>query len=209
MDNFNFNRSFFEACMELGDKEGAMLAWALIRYGYTGEEPKGLPKGAAATFRMGRERVDAMVAGARGGKSKAPRQAPTEAPSEGGRQGGTEGGSQPPSQGGTEAPRQAPSEGGRQGGTEGGSQPPSQGGTEAPRQAPSEGGRQVPPEEKEKEKELLGTPPMTTRQVRARARRDDPGRGGGGGSGPSEDPFWDGDPASDPIAALDRRTARA
>lgn len=181
MDNFNFNRSFFEACMELGDKEGAMLAWALIRYGYTGEEPKGLPKGAAATFRMGRERVDAMVAGARGGKSKAPRQAPTEAPSEGGRQGGTEGGSQPPSQGGTEAPRQAP----------------------------SEGGRQVPPEEKEKEKELLGTPPMTTRQVRARARRDDPGRGGGGGSGPSEDPFWDGDPASDPIAALDRRTARA
>ena len=38
MDNFNFNRDFFEGCAALGDKDGAALAWALIRYGYTGEE---------------------------------------------------------------------------------------------------------------------------------------------------------------------------
>ena len=70
MDNFNFNRDFFEGCAALGDKDGAALAWALIRYGYTGEEPEGLKPALTAAFNFARGRVDAMRKGAQGGKAR-------------------------------------------------------------------------------------------------------------------------------------------
>lgn len=92
MENFNFNRDFFEGCAALGDKDGAALAWALIRYGYTGEEPDGLKPALVAAFNFARGRVDAMRRGAQGGKSrktvKVPRnracasEDPSEVPSE-------------------------------------------------------------------------------------------------------------------------------
>ena len=92
MDNFNFNRDFFEGCAALGDKDGAALAWALIRYGYTGEEPQGLKPALSAAFNFARGRVDAMRKGAQGGKArktvKVPKNAkranevPSEVPSE-------------------------------------------------------------------------------------------------------------------------------
>ena len=70
MDNFNFNRDFFEGCAALGDKDGAALAWALIRYGYTGEEPDGLKPALTAAFNFARGRVDAMRQGAKGGAKR-------------------------------------------------------------------------------------------------------------------------------------------
>lgn len=70
MDNFNFNRDFFEGCAALGDKDGAALAWALIRYGYTGEEPEGLKPALTAAFNFARGRVDAMRQGAKGGAKR-------------------------------------------------------------------------------------------------------------------------------------------
>lgn len=96
MDNFNFNRDFYEGCVALGDKDGAALAWALIRYGYTGEEPQGLKPALTAAFNFARGRVDAMRNGAQGGKarktvkvpknakraSEVPSEAPCEVPSE-------------------------------------------------------------------------------------------------------------------------------
>lgn len=96
MDNFNFNRDFYDGCAALGDKDGAALAWALIRYGYTGEEPEGLKPALTAAFNFARGRVDAMRKGAQGGKarktvkvpknarraSEVPSQDPSEVPSE-------------------------------------------------------------------------------------------------------------------------------
>ena len=38
MNNFNFNRDFYEGCRALGDREGMALAWAMLRYGYEGVE---------------------------------------------------------------------------------------------------------------------------------------------------------------------------
>lgn len=70
MDNFNFNRDFFEGCAALGDKDGAALAWALICYGYTGEEPQGLKPALTAAFNFARGRVDAMRQGAKGGAKR-------------------------------------------------------------------------------------------------------------------------------------------
>lgn len=70
MDNFNFNRDFFDGCAALGDKDGAALAWALIRYGYTGEEPEGLKPALTAAFNFARGRVDAMRHGAKGGAKR-------------------------------------------------------------------------------------------------------------------------------------------
>lgn len=70
MDNFNFNRDFFEGCAALGDKDGAALAWALIRYGYTGEEPEGLKPALTAAFNFARGRVEAMRQGAKGGAKR-------------------------------------------------------------------------------------------------------------------------------------------
>lgn len=95
MDNFNFNRDFFEGCAALGDRDGAALAWALIRYGYTGEEPEGLKPALTAAFNFARGRVDAMRRGAQGGRARrtvkvpkggarpceAPSEVPCEAPS--------------------------------------------------------------------------------------------------------------------------------
>ena len=66
MDNFNFNRDFFEGCAALGDKDGAALAWALLKYGYSGEEPNGLKPTAKAAFAFARGRIDAMVHGSGG-----------------------------------------------------------------------------------------------------------------------------------------------
>ena len=90
MDRFNFNRDFYEGCRALGPKEGAALAWALLCYGYDGEEPD-LKPATAAAFSFARGRVDAMVNGSRGGRAK-------------GSRGGTQGGSR----GGTQAKRQDP-----------------------------------------------------------------------------------------------------
>ena len=70
MDNFNFNRDFFDGCAALGDKDGAALAWALIRYGYTGEEPEGLKPALMAAFNFARGRVDAMRQGSKGGAKR-------------------------------------------------------------------------------------------------------------------------------------------
>lgn len=73
MENFNFNRDFFEGCMALGERDGAALAWALLRYGYAGEEPKGLKPAARAAFSFARGRIDAMVSGSGGGMPGRPR----------------------------------------------------------------------------------------------------------------------------------------
>lgn len=54
MENFNFNRDFFEGCAALGDKDGAALAWALIRYVYTGAEPQDLKPELMAAFAFAR-----------------------------------------------------------------------------------------------------------------------------------------------------------
>lgn len=70
MDNFNFNRDFFEGCAALGDRDGAALAWALIKYAYTGEEPDGLKPVLFASFNFARGRVDAMRQGAKGGAKR-------------------------------------------------------------------------------------------------------------------------------------------
>ena len=83
MENFNFNRDFFEGCAALGDKDGAALAWALIRYGYTGEEPEGLKPALVAAFNFARGRVDAMRKGSQGGakRNRVKPQRKAEAPS--------------------------------------------------------------------------------------------------------------------------------
>ena len=83
MENFNFNRDFFEGCAALGDKDGAALAWALIRYGYEGTEPDGLKPALVAAFSFARGRVDAMRKGAQGGakRNRVKPQRKAEAPS--------------------------------------------------------------------------------------------------------------------------------
>ena len=73
MDNFNFNRDFFDCCTLAGD-EAKDLAWALLRYGYEGIEPEGLSDLAQAVFLMAKGRLDAMVRGSKGGKAKASNQ---------------------------------------------------------------------------------------------------------------------------------------
>lgn len=100
MNNYNFNRDFYEGCRALGDKEGMALAWAMLRYGYEGIEPKLKPTTMAA-FTFARGRIDAMVNGSLGGLRRAANT---------GSQGGSQGGSQANAQGGS---RQA-SQGGSQ-----------------------------------------------------------------------------------------------
>lgn len=57
MNNFNFNRDFYEGCRALGDREGMALAWAMLRYGYEGCVPKLKPTTMAAfTFARGAHR---------------------------------------------------------------------------------------------------------------------------------------------------------
>ncbi len=130
MNNYNFNRDFYEGCRALGDKEGMALAWAMLRYGYEGIEPKLKPTTMAA-FTFARGRIDAMVNGSLGGLRRAANT---------GSQGGSQGGSQANAQGGS---RQA---------SQGGSRQASQGGS---RQA-SQGGSQQKEKEKEKEITLAG-----------------------------------------------------
>lgn len=84
MNNYNFNRDFYEGCRALGDREGMALAWAMLRYGYEGIEPKLKPTTMAA-FTFARGRIDAMVNGSLGGLRRAANT---------GNQGGSQGGSQ-------------------------------------------------------------------------------------------------------------------
>lgn len=102
MDNFNFNRDFFDGCAALGDKDGAALAWALLKYGYTGEEPDGLKPALVAAFNFARGRVDAMRNGAQGGKSRKTVKVPKASRSKS--KAPTEDPSLPPSQDPTEEP---------------------------------------------------------------------------------------------------------
>lgn len=91
MNNFNFNRDFYEGCRALGDREGMALAWAMLRYGYEGVEPKLKPTTMAA-FTFARGRIDAMVNGSLGGQARAAKAggiAATQASSQGGSQGGS------------------------------------------------------------------------------------------------------------------------
>lgn len=87
MNNFNFNRDFYEGCRALGDREGMALAWAMLRYGYEGVEPKLKPTTMAA-FTFARGRIDAMVNGSLGGKARAAK-AGGIAATQGGSQGGS------------------------------------------------------------------------------------------------------------------------
>lgn len=91
MNNYNFNRDFYEGCRALGDKEGMALAWAMLRYGYEGIEPKLKPTTMAA-FTFARGRIDAMVNGSLGGLRRA---------ANAGSQGASQGGSQASAQGGS------------------------------------------------------------------------------------------------------------
>lgn len=93
MNNFNFNRDFYEGCRALGDREGMALAWAMLRYGYEGVEPKLKPTTMAA-FTFARGRIDAMVNGSLGGKARSAKTGGS-ADTQGGSQGGSKGGSQP------------------------------------------------------------------------------------------------------------------
>ena len=93
MNNFNFNRDFYEGCRALGDREGMALAWAMLRYGYEGVEPKLKPTTMAA-FTFARGRIDAMVNGSLGGKARYAKTGGS-ADTQGGSQGCSKGGSQP------------------------------------------------------------------------------------------------------------------
>lgn len=93
MNNFNFNRDFYEGCRALGDREGMALAWAMLRYGYEGAEPKLKPTTMAA-FTFARGRIDAMVNGSLGGQARAAK-AGGIAATQGGSQGGSQGGGRP------------------------------------------------------------------------------------------------------------------
>lgn len=55
------------------------LAWAMLRYGYEGIEPKLKPTTMAA-FTFARGRIDAMVNGSLGGRRGPPRQAASQPP---------------------------------------------------------------------------------------------------------------------------------
>ena len=108
MNNYNFNRDFYEGCRALGDKEGMALAWAMLRYGYEGIEPKLKPTTMAA-FTFARGRIDAMVNGSLGGLSRAANKG-----SQGGSQANAQGGSRQASQGGSQGGSQANAQGGSQ-----------------------------------------------------------------------------------------------
>lgn len=104
MNNFNFNRDFYEGCRALGDREGMALAWAMLRYGYEGVEPKLKPTTMAA-FTFARGRIDAMVNGSLGGQARAAKAGgivATQGGSQGGSQGGVQGGSRPSGRGGSQ-----------------------------------------------------------------------------------------------------------
>ena len=105
MENFNFNRDFYEGCKSLGEKDAAALAWALLAYGYEGVEPN-LKPALKAAFSFARGRVDAMVKGSQGGKKRTRSASAGKAHSHGASQGGSQDPRQDPSQGGSQDPRQ-------------------------------------------------------------------------------------------------------
>lgn len=105
MENFNFNRDFYEGCKSLGEKDAAALAWALLAYGYEGVEPN-LKPALKAAFSFARGRVDAMVKGSQGGKKRMRSASASKAPSHGASQEGGQDPRQDPSQGGSQDPRQ-------------------------------------------------------------------------------------------------------
>lgn len=96
MNNYNFNRDFYEGCRALGDKEGMALAWAMLRYGYEGIEPK-LKPATMAAFTFARGRIDAMVNGSLAGLKRA-----ANTGSQGGSQANAQGGSRQARQGGSQ-----------------------------------------------------------------------------------------------------------
>lgn len=96
MNNYNFNRDFYEGCRALGDREGMALAWAMLRYGYEGIEPKLKPTTMAA-FTFARGRIDAMVNGSLGGLKRA-----ANTGSQGGSQANAQVGSRQARQGGSQ-----------------------------------------------------------------------------------------------------------
>lgn len=96
MNNYNFNRDFYEGCRALGDREGMALAWAMLRYGYEGIEPK-LKPATMAAFTFARGRIDAMVNGSLGGLKRA-----ANTGSQGGSQANAQGGSRQARQGGSQ-----------------------------------------------------------------------------------------------------------
>lgn len=96
MNNYNFNRDFYEGCRALGDKEGMALAWAMLRYGYEGIEPK-LKPATMAAFTFARGRIDAMVNGSLGGLKRA-----ANTGNQGGSQANAQGGSRQARQGGSQ-----------------------------------------------------------------------------------------------------------
>lgn len=100
MNNYNFNRDFYEGCRALGDKEGMALAWAMLRYGYEGIEPKLKPTTMAA-FTFARGRIDAMVNGSLGGLRRAANTC-SQGGSQGCSQANAQGGSRQASQGGSQ-----------------------------------------------------------------------------------------------------------
>lgn len=100
MNNYNFNRDFYEGCRALGDKEGMALAWAMLRYGYEGIEPKLKPTTMAA-FTFARGRIDAMVNGSLGGLRRAANTG-NQGCNQGGSQANAQGGSRQASQGGSQ-----------------------------------------------------------------------------------------------------------
>lgn len=105
MENFNFNRDFYEGCKSLGEKDAAALAWALLAYGYEGVEPD-LKPALKAAFSFARGRVDAMVKGSQGGKKRTRSASASKAPSRGSAKGGSQDPSQDPRQGGSQDPSQ-------------------------------------------------------------------------------------------------------
>ena len=102
MDNFNFNRDFYEGCKALSEKDAATLAWALIRYGYEEVEPP-LKPALKSTFAFARGRIDAMIRGSKGGKKRSRSatkgKASSQVPTQGASQVPTQGASQVPTQG--------------------------------------------------------------------------------------------------------------
>lgn len=104
MDNFNFNRDFYDACAALGERDGAKLAFALLRYGYEGIEPDSLPPALYAAFTLAKGRVNAMAAGSKGGKRRA------SSGGKGSRQAATQACTQDPSQGGSQGSNRVPSQ---------------------------------------------------------------------------------------------------
>jgi hypothetical protein len=98
MENFNFNRDFFEVCKAIEEdsdfRTASAMAWALLCYGYENREiepvldqiPKRNRLVLRASFLGIKGRVDAMVNGARGGKARGKSVNPSLPPSQGGRQ---------------------------------------------------------------------------------------------------------------------------